>query len=434
MSRFIHSTSADKYFDKCPQQFWLYQSGAERGETPGHFAFGITVHRVMELYLNHCIGLGRRSDKAMIPQMIDSAVRETRLSMSRYDEVCAVVESFLSCYEIDVEHSIAREGGIAFDDELNLLEWSDALEYGSGAAPMTRKGSAMWRCKLDHALLFPEDQTLLIEDYKTNVYVPSQSEVEDPSSAWYHQASRYAWAASRGLYAAEVVKVDFLFMRRTAYGRVLRRSLTFLRDTIAEIERQILRGVAFKEATREFEATSGEHCANCAFRDTACPIPQTAVTDGRSLMYRYLFDEVEQAQRREKLKELIAEYGFDGYLGDLRASFEQGEEKIPDMERVWQALLAEGIEKPWAVMSFSATAAKRALDKDQAERVIEAAYDPGITVRFNVHQKKEALVELARQRGIDTTKQGKTKRVEKSSAELALELAAIADADAREVA
>jgi len=107
MSTFLHSHSANERFNVCPASFYLTQTGAPRGKEPTNFRFGRAAHLVMELYCNHCIENGRRSDISVIGQFIDEAVRVTGMSLALYDELTLMIRAFLNVYEIDVEHSIA---------------------------------------------------------------------------------------------------------------------------------------------------------------------------------------------------------------------------------------------------------------------------------------------------------------------------------------
>lgn len=427
MSRFLHSHSAFEAFNVCPKKFELTQTGAPRGPVPDHLQFGIAAHRVMELYLNHCICRGVRSDITIIPAIVDTAVREAGMSLERYDEISLVVTEFLRVYQIDVEHSIAREGGIAFDDELEVVEWTDAIEYGRMKNPSAEKGRVFWRSKLDHTLLYLEDRTLVVQDWKSDIFAPSQSKIDDPSNRFNAQAREYAWAAWRALFPADVVRVEFLFMRHVRFGKVLTRTLEFQKDRILETQELTLSKAQFIETTEEFETKPGDHCANCQFRETSCPLAGAIeITDAGTLMRKWLYERVEQHQRYEQLKDLVARFGFDGILGPLRAVFETEERQVPDMERVWQVLQEYDVEKPWAVMTLSQTDAKNRLDKDVYEELIKRAYDPELGCRFNVHQPAEVLRAIAEAHGIDTTKEGKTKRVNKTAAELAFELAHVA--------
>lgn len=428
MSRFLHSTSANKYYEACPAQFWLYQTGAPRGKSPLRFRFGNTAHVALELYVNHCIAAGRRTDITVIGDVIDQAVRQTGMNLQYYEELAGVVRGFLAVYEIDVEHSIAREGGIAFDDDLNLVDWDEAIEYDRMTNPAAQKGPIFFRCKLDHSLLYLNEQTLVVQDYKSDLFAPSKTAIAEPSSRFRQQAEKYAWAAWRALFPAEFVRVEFLFLRYVAHGRVLTRSLTFAKADILAIQEAMLARAGFIEATKEFPATPGDHCESCAFRETACPVRnQLELTDPGSVMRSFLYERVQQEDRRERLKEYVAEHGYDGEMGLLRAVFEQDEKQLPDMRRVWQFFLDAGVENPWALLNLSNTAAKSILDKESFAELIRKAYDPDIAVKFNVHQRRDALVTLCEERGIETRKEGKTAMKDRTVAELAWDLAQVAD-------
>ena len=436
MSRFLHSSTADKYFAECHAKGWLYESAAPRGAVPTNLTFGIAAHAVMESYVNHCVENGRRSDITIVGDLINAAVARAGLSLLHYDELSLLIREFLKVYEIDVEHSISREGGIAFDDELNVIDWSDGLEYErmttASNSPMAiaQQLGVFWRLKPDHVLYFPEDRTLVVQDYKSDIYAPSKTKIQEPSSRFLQQAKKLAWATWRALFPADVVRVDFIFMRHVAYGKPLTRSLTFHKDEILETQDLTLQKARLVEALSEFPATAGDHCASCAWRETACPIREARQDDDPAdIMRRYLYGRVVVEALRERLKEFIAEYGFEGALGPLRAVFAQAEKDIPDMERVWRFLQENGIEKPWALLNLSKTDAERVLDKDLAKELLASAYDPELEVRFNVHQPKEVLVALCEARGIETQKMGKTKLKDRTVAELAWDLAQSGDGD-----
>ena len=365
------------------------------------------------------------------PNDTGAAVRTTGMPLSRYDELTAVIRGYLAVYEIDVEHSLEREGGLAFDDQLNQIPWSEAYEYEVMTRPMdVAAGGVMIRRKLDEVLLFPDEKRLLVRDFKSDLFAPSQSSIEDPSSRFNQQARSYAWSAWRALFPAEVVDVEFPFIRYTDFGRALTRRLTFTKDDILQIEEQEIAKIRFIEQTEEFPARPGAHCATCVYRHTSCPVPtESATEDPVAIARRYLFEKVLQDERRDAVKDAVALYGWSGELGALRASFEQAESEVPDMEKVWKELQDVGYDEPWRVMTLSKTRAKEFLDKDVYERILKLAYDPEITVRFNLHQKKEKLVELAMQRGIPTQTRGRTGLKDKTVAQLAYDLAMIGQAE-----
>lgn len=404
MSRFLYSSSTFKAYDVCPKSFELMQTGAPRGKAAENLTFGNAFHRVMELYIDHCIAKNRHSDISVLPEIVSRAVRETSLPLSWYDELYLLTQQFLAVYRIDLEHSVAREGAIAFDDELRVIEWSDALEYENLSHPVEQKGRAFYRMKLDEVLVFPEEKRLRIVDFKSDIYLPPKTVIEDPRSRFNQQARKYAWGAHRALFPAEIIEVEFIFTRHIFHGRPVSRVLTFSPAEIDQEQEILLAKAQYIEATDEFLAIPGDHCNLCPFRETVCPVrDQIRLEDPGDRMRRYLFLTVEREHLREQLKADVAEYGFDGELGPLRAEFELEERLAPDMERLWLALQAEGIDHPWALMTLSKTDAKRILDKDQFDRIIAAAYHAEPGTRFNVHQKKDELVALAESRGIDPT-------------------------------
>lgn len=432
MSRFLHSHSADdEKFGHCRAAYLLYQQGAPKGKEPDNYAFGRTAHLVMQFYVDHCIERGRRSDITVIPDLVDKAVRQTGMPWRYFDELRTVAEAFLRVYEIDVEHSISREGGIAFDDEFNVIDWSDAIEYDTMTSPAEQHGDIFFRLKLDHSLLYPDQDLLVIQDYKFDFYAPSQSSIEKPESRFQKQATKYSWGAWRAQYQATVVRVDFVFARHIFHGKPLVRSLSFTKDRILETQDLVAAECKHIEDTVDFPAMPGDHCIACAYRDTACPIrqqrddaaPEFTVEAATETMRMFIYQQVLQTERRTRLKEFVAEFGYEGQLGPLKAVFEAVEGRVADMKRVWETLLAYGVDNPWAVMKLSDTDAKRIFDKDVYADLTAAAYDSAPKTVFNVHQNKDVLQALCEQRGIPTQKPGKDKMKDRTVAELAWDLA-----------
>lgn len=425
MTRYLHSSSFQKQLDVCPQAGWLYQTGAGKGPTPDHFLFGQAAHLVMQYYVDHCVANRRRTDISIIGDFIDAAMKKLRLPIAKRDELDVVIRGYLNVYEIDVEHSLEREGGIALDDNLAAVTWSDDLDYDVMRRPMDQAARGiMFRARLDETKLFLDEKRLEIVDFKSDKFAPSQSAIEEPSSRFYQQGKKYAWAGFRAKYPADVIEVTFSFMRFVKYGKALTRRLIFTREDMAFVEEQELAKINLIEKMTDFPARPGDQCKSCVYRETSCPIPTDLVTeDPASIARKYLFGEAQQEMLRERIKENIAQYGWDGEMGALRSEFTSGTKEVPDMKEVWRELQDVGIEEPWRFMSFSNSDAKNLLDKDVYERIKAAAYKPEETVRFNVHQAKPVLTELARAHGIPTQVQGAKGMKDKTVAQLAWDLA-----------
>lgn len=414
--RFLHSNSAHEAFDTCRAKFRLMQENAPRGGDADNLRFGITFHLFAEKYVSHCVTARRWSDIELVPTFVREAFEQSQLSTKYFEEMRLLCEQFARCYPIDPDRSIERERGVAFDESLQPVEWTDDLEYDS---PSFRRGdsTAMYRTKHDHVLLDARELRLTVVNYKTDRHVPSQSEIDDPSSRFWKQARNEAWSARRRFFprATEVVH-EFVFARYTTkQGHLVMRRSVFTAEELDVYELMFLERIALIESTTEFPAISGEHCRECPFRTTGCPLRgDFLITEPEQIALRYLYDEVEQDERREALK-IMAEDGSIT-VGELQLLlFETTERHVLDVAKVVDALRAEGIEEPAYLLDISLTKLKQLLDADQLERVLAAASTPETAVIFNVHQRKEQLVELAKTLGIDPGK--------KTVKQLALEIA-----------
>jgi hypothetical protein len=399
--RFLHSHSAHESFDVCRARFELSQTGAPRDNEALNFKFGRTFHRFAELYRNHCIANERWSDVEVMPALIDQAFREIGLSTRHYEEMTMLCQFFVSNERIDIERSLMREGGVALDADFNLIPWSEEFDYDSPNFKAAGSRAAV-RAKMDEVLVDPSLRLLIVDDWKSDYYVPSPTEINDPSSRWYKQSHLYAFLAARYLYPdALSVEFRFKFVRWN-----MKRIVTITRDEIDEYALTFKRRVAFIEATDEFPAIPGDHCRTCPFLRGACPIAQQAQTYAQSaeqLAAEYIRNEALREQTRELLKEMANESGTIEIGGLPVLIFEKDERRVLDVAKVLDALRAEGIEAPELMLDASASKLERVLDADQFTRVMAAASstsDDTAAVVFNVHQSKPQLVALAERFGI----------------------------------
>jgi len=430
--RFIHSHSFHGAFDECKARFYLLQTGAPRSREANNFLFGRTFHKFAELYRNHCIARSRWSDVEIVGDLIDEAFRITGLSTASYEAISLLAKTFVANERIDIERSLQREAGIALDENLQLLPWSEDYEYDSPnfAHPFTacacEGGNTCANCRipgdgrclycgetkeharhllflrmqLDEVLIDAGEHLLVIDDWKTDYFVPSQSDIDDPEKRWWKQGVQYAWGALHYLYPSAVaVEVNFKFVRWN-----VKRTIVFYRDEIEAFAETFVRRINFIEQATEFPATPGEHCRSCPFIGGACPIAAKTAKYGddiEALAAKFVYVEAVQAERRDALK---GHAGTDGIImvGGLPvAIFEKTERHVLDVRKALEAMRAEGIEGPEYLLDISPSKLKDKLDADLFARVIAAATDhvEGEVV-FNVHQTKPQLVCLAESLGI----------------------------------
>lgn len=401
--RFLHSHSGHQAFDRCRAQFLLLQNGTPRSRDARALLYGRAFHLFAKLYRDHCIEAKRWSDVEIVPQLVDEVFRRTGLSTQFYEDMTLLCRHFVANERIDIERSLMREGGIALDENFNLIPWSEEFEYDSPNFRAAGSRAAV-RMQLDEVLIDPVNRILIIDDWKTDFFAPSISDIQNPALRWWKQAMEYAWASVRFLYPAAVaVEFRFKFVR---WGVV--RTLLFNRDEIDTFGELFMRRIRFIEETQDFAATPGDHCRLCPFLNGACPVPQETARYAESpeaLAKRYLYDEATREERRDVLK-TIADANGAVMVGALPvAIFEKSERKVLDVKKVIDAIANEGIENPALLLDVSPSKLKDVLDPDQYERVIAAATATTENeVVFNVHQNKSELIVLAEQLGITDAK------------------------------
>jgi hypothetical protein len=438
--RFVHSHSGHQRFDKCKASFDLLQRGAPRVNEAANFKFGRTFHKFAQLYRDHCIAERRWSDVEIVTDLVNQAFRATGLSTTHYEEMLILCRRFVENEPIDIERSLIREGGIALDENLNLLPWIANYEYDShnyahpyeecddtdGECGHFSFGDAYKLCtrcmlpldhpvhrvyirmQLDEVLIDAPVLTLIVDDFKTDYFVPSQSEIENPESRWWKQAMEYAWGGVVYLYPSAVaVQFRFKFVR---WG--VTRVITITREDIDRYAEMFLARVRFIEATTEFPATPGEHCRMCPFLGGACPIEKETAKYQRDIervAARFVYDEAARETVRETLK---AHADADGaiVIGGLRVGiFDKAEpRRLLDVQKTLDALRAEAIENPELLLDVSPSKLADVLDADQLERVLAAATSATEdVVVFNLHQNKDELLEIAATLGIPDAKKMK---------------------------
>jgi hypothetical protein len=405
--RFLHSHSAHEAFDECPARFKLLQDRAEQGPAPENRLFGIAFHKFCEKYVSHCVDTHRWSDVEAAPRFLDETIRECWISTKYFDELKLFADQFVANYRIDPVRSVARERGVAFDEALRPVEWTEDLEYDS---PNFRRqpNPAIFRTKHDHIMLEVEDHVLIVDDFKTDRYVPSQTVVEDPATRWWKQARLAAWSARARFYPPAVaVKFRFVFVRWTKPGGgFIQREITLSPNDLDQYEQIFLSRVGYIEATEHFPAIPREHCRSCPFLETECPIAARAsmqLNEPEEIAGVYLQTAALQELRREELKTVTERTGPITIGGVDVGLFERSEKKVLDVQKTLDALVAEGFEREGAclLLDVSATKLKEVLDPDQVKRVLEAASTSEAGVVFNVHQNKPRLIELAKRYGIE---------------------------------
>jgi hypothetical protein len=401
--KWLHSHSAHEAFDTCPARFELQQKGAPRRPEAQNFLFGRTFHVFAQLYRDHCIAASRWSDVEVVGELVDKAFQITGLSMRHYEELTAICRHFVSYEKIDVERSLMREGGIALDENFQLIPWSDDFEYDSPT--FTAAGSrAALRMKLDEVMVDASAYLLIVKDWKTDMHVPSPTDLQDMSRRWWKQAMWYAWGALRYLYPAAIaVQFDFVFVRWN-----ITRTLTISREDVAAFDDILRRRIAVIENTETFVARPGEQCRTCPFLDHGCPLAESLTfdmykTDVEEIAARFLYDAAVQEQRRDQLQEHAATDGTI-VIGALPvAIFEKTEpRRVLDIQKALDVLRSEGIDNPELLLDLSPSKLRDLLDDENLfERVVAAATAKSDDrVVFNVHQKKPELVALATSLGI----------------------------------
>jgi hypothetical protein len=422
--KFLHSHSMHEAFDNCPARFRLLETGAPRANEAMNFAFGRTFHAFADRYKSHCIETHRWSDIEIIGELVDQAIRETGLSTRYYEEMHLLCEQFARNEPIDIERSLMREGGIALDENFRPIEWRPEFDYDDPDFKAAGSKAAV-RMRMDEILIDAPLRLLIVDDYKTDMHVPSPSDIADPASRWWKQANLYAWGALTNLYPdALTVEVRFKFVRWNIV-----RKLTIPREEVEAFGSMFIRRVQFIEAATEFPAIPSEQCVTCPFLGGACPIPNETAeyqTDEQTFAAQFVYSEATREAHRELLKAMVEENGGPITIGGLPVGvFEKNERRILDVEKTIEALRAEGIEGAEYLLDVSPSKLKDKLDADQFERVMKAASEEGETgVKFNVHQTKPELVALAERLGISVDKKMKVSALAQAIAKATAQRAA----------
>jgi hypothetical protein len=421
--RFLHSHSAHESFDRCRAQFALQQSGAPRSREANNFLFGRTFHKFAQLYRDHCIAARRWSDVEAVSEIVDAAFRTTGLSTGHYEAMTLLCRQFVANERIDIDRSLMREGGIALDENLRMLPWSDEFEYDSPNFRASGSRAAI-RMQLDEVLVDPLSSLLIIDDWKTDYYVPSESEIDDPAGRWWKQAHEYAWGALRYLFPRAIaVEFRFKFVRWN-----VTRTVVMSPEELNEYGEMFVRRVRFIESTEDFVATPGDHCSFCPYLYAGCPIADRTAryrTPIEAIAADYIRDEAVREERRDVLKQYAAADGTIMVGGLPVAIFDKTESRVLDVAKALEAMHAEGIVGAEFMLDVSPSKLKNVLDADQFERVMRAATKTveGKVV-FNVHQNKSELVALAESLGIPEPKKLKVAALARAIAQATSQRAA----------
>lgn len=283
--------------------------------------------------------------------------------------------------------------------EMNALRamawnWSDATVIDPdeivGLEQMIELQIGNWtvRGKLDFAEIGPV-QGALIRDYKTQINIPSQDEIENGAKSF--QGRFYALLLLFGIPENESfplgngldeVRVELAFPRYSnpETGELIGREVTWTRDQLVDFRNSLEIHLAELDESLEsgeWHASPGSWCAECPLR-SACPIPEQAmefeviesVEQAEQALSLHLTRDAAQRRLMKSVSSFHEDHAQPIVVGDY--AFDRRLETRRSVD--WDAAEAEGEVKPEHIKLVPSTPfRKKKLTPEQREELSNAA-------------------------------------------------------------
>jgi len=233
-----YSFSKLDLFQRCPLAWkFHYIDRIPEAKSPA-LIVGDLVHRMIKEYLSALQTKREASNHAIVDELLPKYVR---LSGQYADEFQQYLSGIRSITLPPVE-KVAIEAEVAVD-----TDWK-AVSYDSE--------DTLIRGRID--LAYRIEDVLVIRDWKTNRYIPSEQVIEKDK-----QTRLYALLCSAFPDAADVTEftIELYYLR---YGGTIRRA-RLSPDELEETKEWVLGLIEAIESEQHWEPTPGEHCEWCSY-------------------------------------------------------------------------------------------------------------------------------------------------------------------------
>lgn len=316
-----YSYSKISTYQGCPRKFKL-QYIDKLPEVPSDaLEIGSEVHEWIKNYTQHCQDAGLQTDLEFLR------------SVNARPEVMELLERFADTH-------MFAPGNYTFEEM-----WKMDFE------------GYTWWAVVD--LLEDRGETVIITDYKTDRAIRSQADIESDL-----QLKIYAERASEKVPEAQefICRIDFV-----RFGVI--REVTYMREDIPKIKREMLSAVERIESDEEFKARPGAMCAWCSWT-ADCPAIKadgveviTCPEDAEKLAAQKIAIEARKKQIDALLKEYCTVEGNIEVNG-MSVGWQISEtDKYPNTESIARIIEANGRD-PYPFLRVDAVAIKKLLKQD----------------------------------------------------------------------
>lgn len=293
-------------------------------------ARGKWAHSFFEVYIRHLIATGQTRDIAFAEELF------TKLLAGSGD-----IQNKEEFYFLTVDYARRTEFHVE-----NLMDAELAINLSWNLERVEERDKIWFRARID-LFGFEDEQTALVDDFKTSWRVIPEGELENDS-----QAILYAWTVFTLFPEVERVKVRFRFVRyRTLVEAVFNRDIVCeiepkLREMSDQIESRVEQGI---DNDSVWPPVPGEVCTFCQIR---CPLIDKLTETGQmvstpkqaiKMAQEYIVLDKEYEQRKRLLKNWVDGNGpiemngkIVGYKPELRKSY--------DVKTILDTLMGMGMD------------------------------------------------------------------------------------------
>lgn len=289
------SYSQANLYERCPARYKAERIDGIQAPKSHPLLVGLFMHKVLEMYLDHLIAGGLKSDYAALERFFEEAWKGEQGQVFIESDYVELRELMMNTREgvllENPAHVVGAELAIAVDIHWNKVEWDDP--------------AAFLRMRLDR-LDVDDNGKAIVWDYKTGykVEAPEESRQLKLYSATVAQLIPRVTSSSGELYYAR---------------KEIWRKADYKPDDLEEAKRWIL-GVYHRISqsleTAHWPATPGAGCGDCpvfegceARKTTTTALPPRSREEAEAILGRYAMNDRERKEMQEQLKLWIAQNG-----------------------------------------------------------------------------------------------------------------------------